>query len=188
MTPDIGSVSGVEPYDVEMDTWEAVTSRRQVRSFSDAPLEDADVRRILESGRRAPSAHNSQPWDFVVVSDQARLERLSGVWPGAVWIPGSAVTIALVVPMATDERQRMLDRFDLGQAAMQMMVTATGLGIGSGQAHCENQDVAREVLGLPADRACGLLIALGHPADGPLRPLRDLNRRDFDDVVHWSNW
>lgn len=170
-----------------MDTWDTITSRRQVRSFTSDPIPKQDLERILEAGRRAPSSRNGQRWDFVVVSDEGQLDRLSHVWQGAGWIAGSAATIALVMPGAEGD-EALIDRFDLGQAAMQMMVAATGFGIASGQAVCRDQILAQKVLGFPDGRQCALLIALGYAADRPLKPIRKPSRRDFDDVVHYGTW
>ncbi|NED55646.1 nitroreductase, partial [Micromonospora aurantiaca] len=72
-----------------METWEALTSRRNVRTYTDEPLAQEDLDRILEAGRRAPSASNWQPWDFVLVTDRETLRELSGVWQGAGHIAGS---------------------------------------------------------------------------------------------------
>ena len=47
-----------------MQTWDAITSRRNVRSFADRPIPVAELDQILEAGRRAPSSQNWQPWDF----------------------------------------------------------------------------------------------------------------------------
>ncbi len=170
-----------------MDTWDSITSRRQVRSFASGPIPKLDLERILEAGRRAPSARNGQPWDFVVVSDKGQLDRLSQVWQGAGWVAGSAATIALVMP-TSDGDESLIDRLDLGQAAMQMMIGATGLGIASGQAVCRDQILAQEGLGFPDGKQCVLLIALGYPADRPLKPIKNPSRRDFDDVVHIGTW
>ncbi|MCQ4079091.1 nitroreductase family protein [Streptomyces sp. RB6PN25] len=171
-----------------METWDAITSRRNVRDFTDRPIPDEDLRRILEAGRRAPSSRNWQPWDFVVVTEHAQLAELSKVWRGAGYVAGSAATIALVVGVydGADERERA--QYDLGQATMAIMVTAADLGVGSGHAAVADQDLARQVLGLPADRECAYLIALGYPAERPLSPLQRPDRRPFDEVVHWGRW
>jgi nitroreductase len=55
-----------------METWDAITARRNVRDFDDRPLPRELLERILGAGRRAPSAQNWQPWDFVVVTDRER--------------------------------------------------------------------------------------------------------------------
>ena len=170
-----------------MDAWDTITSRRQVRSFTSEPIPEEDLKRILEAGRRAPSSRNGQRWDFVVVSDKDQLGRLSQVWQGALWIADSPTTIALVVPRSEGD-EALIDRFDLGQVAMQMMIAATGFGIGSGQAVCRDQALAQEVLGFPDGSQCASLIALGYPVDRPLHPIQKPSRRDFDDVVHFGAW
>lgn len=171
-----------------METWEAITSRRNVRQFADREIEEGVLDRILEAGRRAPSSRNWQPWDFVVVTDRRQLQELSEVWRGAGHVAESAATIALVVEDTDDQPARERAEYDLGQATMAMMIAAADQGIGSGHAAVQDQAKAREVLGLPADRRTAYLIDLGHPADRPLKPIKRPNRRPFDEVVHKGRW
>ena len=56
-----------------MQTWEAITSRRNVRSFDGRPIPAADLDQILEAGRRSPSSQNWQPWGFILVTDREQL-------------------------------------------------------------------------------------------------------------------
>src|SRR5947209_6474142 len=123
-----------------METWDAVRARRNVRSFTDQAIADDDLDRVLEAGRRAPSASNTQPWDFVVVTERADLEELALVWRGAGHIARSAATIVIVAPITDEARQAGLIEYDLGQATLQMAVIAADLGIGSGHAAIEDQD------------------------------------------------
>jgi nitroreductase len=167
-----------------METWDALTSRRNVRSFADRPIPGDELDRILEAGRRAPSSRNSQPWDFVVVTDRGQLTELAKVWRGAGHVAESAATVALVVK--SEDRQRA--NYDLGQATMAMMVAAADLGVGSGHSAVDDQDRARRVLGFPEDHEAAYLIDFGYPADRPLRPITNPDRRAFDDVVHRGRW
>jgi nitroreductase len=171
-----------------METWDAIRARRNVRAYSDRPLDPADIDRILEAGRRAPSASNRQKWDFVLVTDRHQLAELGTVWQGARHIPGSQATIVLVVPDPEAERYLAIDRFDLGQATMVMMIAAADLGIGSGHASVGDQDAVRRILGVPEGHTCVAMIGLGYPADRPLTPLRNPDRRPFDSVVHHGRW
>jgi nitroreductase len=171
-----------------VETWDAIRARRNVRAFTDRPIPAADLDRVLEAGRRAPSARNTQPWDFVVVTDPDRLRALAGVWRGAGHIARSAATIAIVAPVPGDDRQARLIEYDLGQATMLMAVMAADLGIASGHAAVDDQELARELLGFPPTHRLAYLLALGYPADGPLRPLSRMDRRPFDDVVHRDRW
>ena len=169
-----------------MQTWDAITARRNVRSFADRPIEAADLDRILEAGRRAPSSQNWQPWDFIIVTDREQLRALAKVWRGAGHVATSAATIAVIGTRADNEFGRA--QFDLGQATMAMLLAAADLGIGSCHAGVADLPLARDVLGLPEDRDWALLISLGYPADRPLVPIRHPKRRPFGDVVHRGRW
>ena len=153
-----------------METWDAITARRNVRQFADQVIPDADLDHVLEAGRIAPSSQNNQPWDFIVVTDREMLRALSGVWRGGGHIATAAAAIALVIPDEEESRARERNRFDIGQATMQMMIAAADRGIGSGHSAIGDQDVARSVLGVPEDKLVAFVIDLGYPADRPLRP------------------
>lgn len=171
-----------------METWDAITSRRDVRQFQDRPLPREALERVLEAGRRAPSANNWQPWDFVVVTDRDQLRELSTVWQGAKQVGSSAATIAVALAQSDDEGERSRAQYDVGQATMAMQIAAADLGIGSGHASVGDQDRARAILGAPDDHFVAYLIPLGYPADRPLKPIQKPNRRPFDEVVHWGHW
>ena len=171
-----------------METWDAIVSRRNVRNFNDQPIANVDLERILEAGRRAPSAMNRQPWDFVVSTDREQLVALAKCWQGAGHVATSAATITVVTPIVEGTRDRDMNQYDLGQASITMMITAADLGIGSAHAIVEDQDLARQVLVLPTDSYAAYFIALGYPTDRPLTPIKKPTRRPFDDVVHRGGW
>jgi len=171
-----------------METWDAYRSRRNIREYADRPLETEVLDRILEAGRRAPSAFNSQPWDFVVVTGHPALDELATVWRGATHIARSAATIAVVTPIQPDADRARWAEFDLGQAMMAMAVIAADQGVASAHALIEDQDRCREVLGLPSAYRGAYLLALGYPASGRLAPVDQLDRRSFDEVVHRGRW
>lgn len=170
-----------------METWDAIRSRRNVRTFSDAPIELRDLDRILEAARRTPSSKNQQAWDFVVVISREALVDLSRVWRYADHVASSAATIALIAPAASATEQRETIQFDLGQVSMSIMLAAADLGIGTCHAAIGDQPLARDLLGLPEGRECMWLISLGWPSR-PLTPIAHPNRRAFDDVVHRGRW
>ncbi len=169
-----------------MQTWDAIVSRRNVRSFADRPIAEGDLDQILEAGRRSPSSQNWQPWDFILVTDREQLRQLARVWRGAGHVADSAATIVVVAPAADNEFHRA--QFDLGQATMAMTLAAADLGIGSCHAGVADMGLARELLGLPGDRDWAFLVSLGYPADRPLTPIKNPKRRPFDDVVHRGRW
>jgi nitroreductase len=171
-----------------METWDAIRARRNVRQYTDQPISRDDLAKILDAGRRAPSASNWQPWNFVVVTDRDQLAELAKVWQAAGHVARSAATIAIVAKEPEDSRQRNLLEYDLGQATANIMLEAVDLGIGSGHSAVSDQEQARRVLGTPNGYFCAYLIALGYPVDRPLRPLARPDRRPLDEVAHWDRW
>jgi nitroreductase len=171
-----------------VQAWDAICARRNVRQYRPEPVADDDLNRIAEAGWRAPSAKNRQPWDFVIVTDRAQLRELSTVWRGAGHIALAPAAIALVVPVPPDDRRRITDTYDIGQATMAMMIAATDLGIGTGHSSVGDQEKARAILGVPDDHLVAFLLGIGYPADRPLSPIRKPDRRRFDEVVHRGRW
>ena len=171
-----------------METWDAIRARRNVRAYEDRPIQPADLERILEAGWRSPSASNRQPWDFVVVTDRSQLQALTAVWVGARHLAGAAAAVVMTLRQPEEQRYVTIDQYDLGQATMAMMLAATDVGVGSGHSAIGDQEACRRILGIPEDRICAYMLALGYPADRPLKPIGHPDRRPFDEVVHRGHW
>jgi nitroreductase len=171
-----------------METWDAIRARRNVRTYQPDPVPAADLDRIAEAGWRAPSASNRQHWNFIIVTDKDQLQALSTVWQGARHIAGSAAAIALVLPQPEDERTKVVDQYDLGQATYAIMLAAADLGIGTGHSSVGDQEKAREILGVPGGYDVAYLIGVGYPADRPLKPQVKPSRLPFDEVVRHGHW
>ena len=171
-----------------MEAWDAIRARRNVRSYLPDPVPDSDLDRIAEAGWRAPSASNRQHWDFVIVTDRSQLQELATVWQGARHIASAPAAIALIVPAPVDERTKLIDQYDLGQATTAMTIAATDLGIGTGHSSVGDQEKARAILGVPDDHIVSYLLGIGYPADRALKPILKPDRRPFPEVVHRGRW
>ena len=110
-----------------METWDAIRARRNVRTFAERSVALEDLDRILEAGRRSPSSMNEQPWDFVAITQRARLIELAGIWKYGEHLAGAAAAIAFVAAATEDPEQREIIQFDMGQAAMSVMLAAADL-------------------------------------------------------------
>jgi nitroreductase len=101
-----------------VETWDALRARRNVRQFTEQPVPEEALDRILEAGRRAPSAGNWQPWDFVLVTDRAQLVELARSGRAPSTSPAAAAAIAIVAPEPQDDRQSALLQYDLARRRM----------------------------------------------------------------------
>ena len=173
-----------------METWQAIDSIRVVREFSDRPVSDADVDRIVNAGRRAGSSKNLQRWDFVVVRDRDRLRELSRAGPFATHVAHAAVAIALVSPDPSQPDQPLSVVWDLGRAGQNMVLAAWELGIGSVPATVYEHDLVDKLLGLPDDRHCEFILSFGYPADESLltAPKKAGGRSPLAEVLHEEEW
>ncbi len=60
-----------------MDLFEAIHERKSIRKYKQTLVPDEDIRKILDAGRWAPSANNTQPWSFIVIRDKALLMQMA---------------------------------------------------------------------------------------------------------------
>ena len=173
-----------------MDTWTAVSSKRAIREFAKRPIDANSLRRILDAGRHAGSSKNLQRWEFVVCRDREHLRELAAVGPWAGHLAGAAVGIALVTPDPAAADAPLSVMFDLGQAAGNMMLVAWEMGISSVPATVYEHDLARRLLGYPADRHCEYVLSFGYPADRAAlsAPRRTGGRKSLDEIVHDERW
>ena len=173
-----------------METWTAIDTTRAIRKFADRPLAPEHLKRILDAGRRSGSSKNQQNWDFVVCTDRAHLAELAGVGPYAQHLAGAAAAIALVTPDPATADAPLSVMWDLGRAAKNMTLAAWELGIGSVPATVYDQPLAKELLGLPADRHCEFMLSFGYPADPAALTWakRAGGRKPLEAIVHSERW
>ncbi len=80
-----------------MDLFDAIRGRKSIRRFKGTPIPDADIRKILDAGRLAPSANNTQPWSFLVIKDRILLGKMADA---------TRAMIDRMLPFAESEKQR----------------------------------------------------------------------------------
>ncbi|TES97800.1 nitroreductase, partial [Patescibacteria group bacterium] len=78
-----------------MDVFKVIKKRYSCRSYQDKLVEEDVLKKILEAGRLAPSAHNAQDWKLVVVRDREKRENLAQA-AGPPFVGTAPVVIAAV--------------------------------------------------------------------------------------------
>ena len=169
-----------------MDVWEAIRTKRAVRQFTDEALPPATIERILEAGRRAQSAKNTQPWHFITITHPDVLSRLAQTGDYLSHVPGAALCVVIAMP---NDDPRGWKMFDLGQCAAYMQLAAQELHVGSVLGSIHRPEDARKVLQLPDEFVAHVLISFGyrHP-DFKGAALGKKGRRPLDELVHQEGW
>ncbi|MHA1527047.1 MAG: nitroreductase family protein [Promethearchaeota archaeon] len=157
----------------------AVITRRSVRNFKDKPIPESLIQRVLEAGRFAPSAGNTQPWKFVVITNKARLNEIEKKKKNGVKILYQMGTIGgnkelsisfgapVVILILGDERAPSFE-VNIGICGQNMNLVANSLGIKA----FWNGFLAFGIEGSPLKKKLGIkspwkvveVICMGYPA------------------------
>jgi nitroreductase len=108
-----------------MDAYTAITTLRAIRQYRDAPVDEAITTRILEAGRWASSAKNTQPRRFILVTRRDTLDHLAMCGRYASHLREAPFAIVVVTERAARAK------FDAGRAIQNMMLAAWAEGVGS---------------------------------------------------------
>ena len=144
-----------------------IFKRRSIRKFTPEPISDEEIRSLLQAGMAAPSAHNKQPWYFIVIKERTLLNRIAEVHPYARMLYDAPLSIAVCAdPSLTSSTYWVLD---CSAAAENILLAATALGLGSVwigiYPRQERMKTIKKILSVPDHFQVLSLIAIGHPAE-----------------------
>lgn len=162
-----------------------IMQRESVRKYADRQVEEEKIERIMESCRMAPSACNSQPWRFVVVTDRELKNEVARATTGPAmplnrFVPQAPVIVALVAEppnwlskIGSSIKDKDYYLMDIGIVADHFCLQAADLGLGSCMIGWFDENKVRELLQIPRKRRIPLLITLGYPAkETPRKKIR----------------
>jgi nitroreductase len=167
--------------------YRVIMSRRSVRSYRDQEIPREVLERILETGRRAASAANRQPWRFVVAA-RSQEHPIYGLLAGRTLQQAPVIIIGLV------DRSRAWVRkgdgmsygwVDVTIALTEMILAATAEGLGTCWVAAFDSAEASRILELPEELAPVALVTLGYPLES--LGVDEKDRLPFSEVVDWGS-
>jgi len=135
---------------------------RQARLYRPDPVPENVLMELLEVARWTGSSRNSQPWHFVVVTDKEQLRQLSQLRTPINWMADAPLAIVIVL----DGASAMAEAYDEGRVTERLLIGARILGLGGGTAWFaapEEEQRAKEILGIPAARTAHSAVVIGYP-------------------------
>jgi nitroreductase len=170
MTLSAGEVHRLKQADANEEVLPVIRSRWSPRSFSNREVTAADLRKLFEAARWAPSSFNEQPWRFILgLRSSPTYHKIgSSLAPfNQVW----ALTAPVLILGTAKKRFSHNDAangyavFDLGAASGFITLQAAALGIASHQMAGFDQGIARRALAIPDDFDLGSVMALGYQGE-----------------------
>ena len=165
-----------------MEVLDAIKARRSVRAYSSTAVPDEVLDKVLEAGRLAPSAHNGQPWHFIVVKDEAKRQEMSK----ARWAKFLKEAPVLIVGCGDAKASPEWYRVDTTIALQNMVLAATSEGLGTCWVGSFDEGLIRRLLNVPDHMKTIAIIALGYPRkklDFTAAVVRGSNRKPMDEIV-----
>lgn len=163
-----------------MDTFEAIEKRASVRRFADEPVSKQQILKVLDAARRAPSGHNAQPWQFIVVTDKRLIEELSVIQNCIAQAPA-------VIGIILDAGKSRFWLEDGAAAIENISLAATALGLGTcwieGNLLPREEEV-KQILDIPEHLRLLALLPLGVPSGSP----KQARKKDLGQIVHWNRY
>jgi nitroreductase len=169
-----------------MEAYEAILTRRSIRAYTDQPIPDELIRKLLVAAVSAPSAGNGQPWQFVVITERAVLDALAELLPFGKMLHQAPLALAVCGDAKGAAREGYWVQ-DCSAATENLLLAAHALGLGGvwlGVYPREDRAAGvRKILNIPEQITPLCVISLGYPAE----PSASVDRYR-EERVHRNRW
>jgi nitroreductase len=164
-----------------METISSISKRVSVRRYKAEPIPKDLLEKLIDAGRRAPTARGVEPWEFVVVTKKEILSRLGEIANTGKFIKDAACCIAV---FCEDTKYYLED----GCAATEnILLAAADLGLGACWVAGDKKPYIKEVSALlkaPANLKLVSLLSIGWPGEEAAQA----KNRSLKDVIHWEEF
>ncbi|SFM57199.1 nitroreductase family protein [Methanolobus profundi] len=160
---------------------DTILSRRSIRKYTEEPVEDNDIRTILDAGRWAPSGLNNQPWKFVVIKDKGTMEELAGCTHYSQIVRSAPLLVAVYLDTET-MYNKTKDIQAIGASIQNMLLACCDLDLGAvwlGEI-LNNANKVNLILNCPDSLELMAVLAIGKPAESG----KDASRKDIKDITY----
>ncbi len=170
---------------------ELIKQRRSVRSYKDQPVEKEKIIQCLEAARMAPSANNSQPWNFLVVDNKELKSRVAEatVTMGFNKFTREAPVLIVVIRERANlftalggwMQHTEFSGYDVGIAVSHFCLQAAELGLGTCIIGLFDQKKIKELLQIEPKKEVALVLSLGYTD----APVREKKRKPLETMSRW---
>lgn len=173
-----------------MDLFETLQYRRSIRAYTNVNVSDEDIKKIIDAARRAPSAGNIQPWEFVIVRSAERKRDLSI----AAYDQGFIAEASVVIVVCADENKarwgygsrgvKLYCIQDTAAATENILLAACAIGLGACWVGAFDEDMVRSIIKTPVGIRPVAMVTIGYPAERP----RSRHKRPIEEIIHYETF
>lgn len=172
-----------------MEISDAIKTRRSIRSFKKDPVPDELIKQIIEAGALAPSSHNTQAWEFIIIKDKTTIEKLSRAHEWSAHL--SCAPVVIVACGNLKKRDHVFPcMVSVALAVENMLLTITSLGLGTCWTYTHNPELpqaeknVREILCLPDHIIPLCMLPIGYPAAIP----KNKKIIKTEEIIHYEKY
>lgn len=173
--------------------FELIEKRESCRNFDARPVDKALLYRMAEAARLSPSACNSQPWRFTVVTGEKRealaratqgmgMNKFTSDAPAFIVISEEKATLAAKIAGAVKDQKYA--PIDIGLSTAHLCLAATALGLSTCILGWFDEEKVKALLGETVGARIRLIIAVGYAKDDSVRPKK---RKDMDEILYFGD-
>lgn len=177
-----------------MDFATLIRHRQSDRKYSGRPVEREKLLICIEAARLAPSAHNSQPWKFIVADDtdvknqvadcaaQIGINRFVSQAPVMIAVVAEKTTVMSSLGGALKRKEFSL--MDVGIAVSHFCLQAADIGLGTCIIGWFDEKRVKKILGIDNQKRVALLISVGYSES----PVREKKRKSIEEMSSWNRY
>jgi len=174
-----------------------VKTRQSVRKYLDKPVEREKIELCLEAARLAPSASNSQPWNFIVLDDPKLKEavaketfsQLISFNRFSLQAPVLIILISgrpgFLNKVAEAIKDKQFNLIDIGIVAEHLCLQATEEGLGTCILGWFNEKGVKKLLNISPSKRVELIITMGYPE---FTEIRLKKRKEMDQIRSYNSY
>jgi len=168
-----------------MEALEAILTRRSIRKYSDKIVSPETERILLRAAMAAPSAHNRQPWHFVVIRDRDILNEIPKYHQYSKML--SQASLAVVICGDNNIQETEFWIHDCSAATENILIAANAMGLGAVWlgVHPSKELIrkTKELLEIPQNITPLGIVSIGYPSEE--KPPRE----NFNpERIHKNKW
>jgi nitroreductase len=154
-----------------------IKERRSIRRFKQDTIPMETIRMLIEAARWAPSSGNSQPWEFVIITDKEMIHNLKTVMTGVM---GNIKEGPLLICICTNRKQKTTwTGYDIGCALQNILLSAHSMNLGACAIGGFDELFIGQLLDLREDLEPCVFITVGYPEKDVATP----PRKNINDLI-----